>query len=139
MSPFPSIEALGRYARQLSDAQHVFDIADDQTEPASKAAYWREEAVQQLILTLQPRTMADAVVTLGQVMAVVENLRDSIHTKHETDLALDKVRRALAGLLPVIIEAVGADAAELVDPFFIKLGAEIFEPLTHQLEKARAG
>lgn len=133
--PLPTIEALGRYARQLSDAHDALDVAGKDKEAARVLTFWREDAVKELALTLQPRTMADAVVTLYLVMNELGNLHGCKFSKHDEELRLAKVRRALVGLLSAVIKASSVIADELVDPFFLKQGAELFDPITEQLEK----
>ncbi len=132
-APLPSIEAIGRHIRRLDAADDLVQgltpsrpVETLAKRNAGDLVSDRRRALEDLVLTLPARTMADAVVQAAAALAVADN-ENTDDWKWDARMRHLSLVRALASVLPVLVRASGIPPEDLIEaPRVMRLCEEHF-------------
>jgi len=124
--PFPSVFDIVRHAKVARDARDRFEadrVALSNTEGEQRAvmasgelvAIDREQSLLNLALALPARTLGDVAAQLVATMPLVDDMEALDLSEAEIVSNVQRLRRIIASVLPVIVGAAGVDLAEIAD------------------------
>ena len=116
-APLPSIEDLGRHLAAVEQAYHRYDASTDNTnriqiDTDMELLDERGEALNALMATMRPKTLADAAVLINAAWILAASLGGG-EDDRKAALRARRLERILVGVLPVVAHAAGLDMEEM--------------------------